>query len=587
MSQKTYSLPIISAITLVVFIVVVILFQPGELDLISPQHSDYYRYFMASESRWLPTHWLAPRPLSLAYVKIAGIFHRPDILFMLLSLPAMCFIVSLAYVTIKSGLIQGRMLPLVAFYFVSFGSPFFYLIFQFDFGGMLSGFFAVLAISFGLKVVKEKNDSSAYWWSMPMLFTMLSIESKPTYSFSLLLLAFIGSVLIKGYKSKAMFLGVLFILGWVFIKDKLLGSPFVASSSTVSPYAVVINPIKNIQVLAFYMKNAFTLPLFCITLLASMVLLFYRKWKLLGVFVVLAISASIPMALLVNRQWDTYAWYSTVIIGVLIMVAVSHLLVEIDEGRNIKNKALATITLLLISIGLVTHALSQHNTVEWTLSNQHYNRNVLSALNLISNGVGEQKILIAGIQWPYNPFKNTEFINRVFPKIGKFDVLLRKNERVWNEMSHEQTNGIYLDKVNWSDYSTIYIFDKMGHIVAKQTTDNIKSMPQYKQSLLLYCEQLNENGSSDPTSIAKAIECLNNNEEYNDSIALGKIVFDLGEKQPLIYFYLAKSYQATGDTQKAIDLLNKALKLEPGNILFLSTLTENQSKINKGIINAN
>ena len=586
MIQKTYSLPIVSAIAAIVFVVIAMLFQPGEMDLINPQHSDFFRYFMISESRWLPASWLAPRPLMLAYLKIAGIFHRPEILFMLLALPAMCFVALLAYFVTRSGLTQGGILPLVAFYLVAFGSPFFYPIFQFDYGGMLSGFFAVLAVSFGLKGVRECNGDSAYWWFIPIFFSMLSVESKPTYSFLLLSLAFSGAVFIKGNRSKGLFIGVLITLCWVFIKDKLLGSPFVASSDAASPYAVVIDPIKNIHVLVFYIKNAFTTPLVWSTLLASIVFLVNREWKLLSLFVVLAISASMPMALLVNRQWDTYAWYSTAIIGVFIMVTFGRLLATINDSQNIKHKALAAFTLLLISVSLIAHVCTRNPVVERTLAYQQYNRNVLSALNL-PNESGGGRILFAGIQGPYHPLRNTAFVERVFPKVGKFDVLLRRNERAWNEMSHEQINGIYLDKVNWADYSTIYVFDENGSMAAKLATDEIAGMAGYKRDLIFFCEQLKKANFSDPSYVVKAIECLNNNEEYGGSIALGENAVDLAEKQPWIYFHLAKSHQAVGETQRAGDLLNRALKIEPSNSLFLSALTENQSKIHKGLSNAN
>ncbi len=587
MIQKTYSLFMISVVTAIVFILIATLFQPGEFDIVTPQHSDYYRYFMISESRWQPTNWLLPRPLMLVYLKVAGIFHSPEVLFVLLALPALCFVALLANLMVRNGLVQSGSLPLVAFFLVSFGSPFFYPTFQYDYGGMLSGFFAVLAVGFGLKSLKGMGDSFAYCWLMPMLFTLLSVESKPTYSLSLLSLAFIGAVFIKGSKSKTMFLGVLFILGWVFVKDKLLGSPFVASSNADSPYAVIINPIKNIQVLAFYVKNSFTGALFWVALLASITLLVYHEWKLWGLFVVVILSASMPMALLVNRQWDSYAWYSTVIVGVLIMVSVDRLWITINNSPRIKNKILSASGLSLILLGLIAHICTHHSAVEWTLANQQYNRNVLSALSLIQ-GSGEKKILLAGIHGPYHPLKNTAFVTRVFPNVGKFDVLLKKNERVWNDMSYEQTNGIYPDKINWADYSMVYLFDELGRMVTKRwPVDEIAAMSQHERDILFYCGQLNKNNSSDPTTIGKAIACLNNSGEYGDAIVLGASIVDLGEKQPWIYFHLAKSYQALGDIQKAGDLLNKALKLEPGNSLFLSTLNENKAKIHKETNNAN
>jgi hypothetical protein len=579
MNNKSYTLINIAGLTALFFVIIGLFFQPGEIDLITPSHSDGYLYLTMANDQWFPARWLSPRPLLYVYLHLIGLIHQLDIFFLLLTLPAFCFLTLLLSLVMKAGLSKQHLLPIAAFFFVSFGSPLFYPHFQLDVGGMLGACFAVLAINSALNAIKEKEGDSVYWWFMPIFFTLLSIESKPNYSFLLLSLAFIGALLVRGYRSKGIFVGVLSVICWVFIKDKLLGSPFLVSSETVSPYAVIIDPVKNIQALGFYIKNSFTTPLVWVCLLASIILLAHREWKLFSLFVILTLSASMPMALLVNRLWDTYAWYSTVIIGVLIMVAVSRLLDTINKKLNTFNKVLAITALFLISIGLMAHAFTQSHTMNWTLTNQHYNRNLMSALNRI-NTQGERKILLVGIHGPYHPLRNSVFMRQAFPNLGNFKVLLRKDELFWND-NIKKTKGIYLEEVNWADYSAIYSFDNDGRTVTRLTPDEIAKMPNDLRIVFLYCDQNIDMKSHDATQVAQIIECLNNNNEYDAAISIGTSVGDIGKNQPWLYYHLAKSFQMKGSPITADELLNKALKLEPKNPLFLNALSKNKAEKNK------
>ncbi len=618
-NNKRYTLAIIGGLTILFFLFIGSFFQPGEIDLTTPTHSDLYRYYMVSDNRWLLSTWLTPRPLSLAYLKIAGLLHNPTLFFLWVALPAFLFLMVLPYLLIEMGLLQPEILPLAAFLFVSFGSPLFYRQFQLDFGGMLSGVFAVFAVRFGYEAIKgiNKNDlmpiqttSSStgnmglvhntemqfaqkgrheqkhtfYYLIAALFFSLLSVETKPTYSVLLLALAGIAALFVRGSRSKWLLIGTLFVLVWVFVKDKLLSSPFLASSEASSPYAVIINPMKNIEALSFYMKNAFTIPLGWVVLLASIVFLINHKWKLLVFILILAISASIPMALIPNHHWSSYAWYTTVILGLLVMIAVSQLLNIFNKSHDVKKRVLAAIGLGMIIVGLIFHALSQPSFNEFTLADQRYNRNLTVSLSLINNS-GGSKILLAGLHGPYHPVQNTAFVERVFPNVGKFDVLLRKRERAWNEMAHEKTNGIYLDEVNWNNYSKIFIFDEKGCLCASRSSDEIARLPRYQQNLLFYSPSLDITRITTPQTIVEAIRCLNDNEEYADSIALVSAQGNMEEKAD-IYFYLAKAYQATGDLKTAGGFFEKALHLEPGNTVYATSLKENDLIKNKTILNS-
>lgn len=564
-SSYSYSIFNIFLLSIILFLMIGSLFQPGELNLFSPTHSDLYRYFVVSQNQWIPANWLMPRPLSGAYVKVVGFLGQPNALFVMIAIPAFIFMSLVAWLLIDVELVHKGTLPIIAFFLVALGSPMFYPHFQLDFGGMLGGIFAVLAVHSGLKSVQDDGKYLKYWWLLPLFFTMFSVESKPNYSFALLFLAFVAAIVVDGKRSKWLFAGILTVLVWVYIKDKfIIGSPYIAAASADSPYAVVIDPWRNIKLLWFYIRNSFTPSLIVTVVAACIALLVGRQFRLLSILLGLAIATSIPMALLVNRPWDTYAWYSTVILAAIVMVAFSRLILNIKTGVETKMTVFSAVLLLIMTISMVTHALSRHTAIEWTLGNQRYNANVLSTLDLIKTD-GIQKILLAGLQGPYHPLKNSKYIEQVFPEIKRFDVLLRKSERVWNDMSNEQYNGIYLSDATLNIYSKIYVFNSSGRLAAKLSADEVSNLENHQQTLLFLCGKIDV---IDPTEYALAIECLNANEEYLSSIDLGRRAVDFGNIQPWIYFHLAKAYQASNDRSKATELLDKALSIEPDNRAF-------------------
>lgn len=557
------------------FLIVATLMQPGLLDMTTPIHSDFYRYFLLSEKRWLPSDWLAPRPLMLAYLKLVGVVHKTELVFVLLAVPAMMFVSLIPFITNHVGLTRSRVLPWAAFFVVTFGSPYFYQIYQFDYGGMLSGMFASLAVFLGIVALTKNGPHTRYMLSA-LALALASVESKPTYAIALLYLAFVGVLLFKDRKSIQMVSGVALILLWVFLKDKVLGSPFVADASASSPYAVVINPMQNISVLAFYITHAFTGPLMLVAALSLLTLAAIKEWKLLAITLGLCITASAPMALLVNRQWESYAWYSTVVIALLVLYAVDRVLRMSLEAEHPRVRVAAKLALVLLMLGVCAHALARHPSVDWTLENQSYNRNVLQALALIDSPTDGRKLLMAGIKGPYHPFKNTAYVSKQYPRIGQFDTLLRRAEEPWNRMSNEQTNGVYLDQVEMDNYSLAIVFGHDGRIVQKITSLNLKQMSSNDRDSLLVCGRTVGN---DPTAVAQLIECMNHAGEFKRAIEVGQATLGLAEKQYWIYYHLSMSYLGAGNPHDAFKLANKALVAEPGNEVFQRAVKAAKAKI--------
>ena len=560
--QKTLAVSV--CFGLISFLIITSLLQPGILDLITPTHSDFYRYFLMSQERWLPGSWLQPRPLMLAYLKVVGIFNQSYLVYLLLAVPALLFVSLIPYVTNRLGITKTDPMPAFVFFTAVFGSPYFYQIYQYDFGGMLSGLFAVLAIFFGVLTLKN-NPANIRYLVFALVFCLASVETKPTYSLALLFLAFVGVVFRKDRASVLLFGGALLILLWTFIKDKIFGSPFVASADALSPYAVVISPIQNLQVLAFYFYHAFTVPLAFAAVVSLIALLICKEWQLAIISLLLCLVASAPMALLVNRQWESYAWYSTIVVALLIMFASDRLLALLRKSARTQTRVIATFLLLALLVSVVLHAVTRHPSVEWTLENQSYNRNVLRTLSMIEPATGDRKVLIVGVKGPYHPLKNTAFVQRQYPNLGKFDVLLRRSEEEWNRMSYEQTNGVYLDNLNLDQYSTVILVNAEGAISRRIPVSELHESSPSDVDVILVC---GATAKQDATAVARTIECLNEAGEFKRAIEFGQNYLALGDTQPWLYYHLSKSYLNFRDPESALSMAAKALAIEPKNETF-------------------
>lgn len=556
---------------------------PGFLDPFAPSHSDLYRYFLISQDQWISNGqliWLMPRPLMIAFLHFLGILHYQEFIWLALSLTSVAFATALIFLLQRFGGLKLN-IPLVLLYsIVIFSLPSSFEVHQLDYGGMLAGILSVSAIYVWFRF-NSSNPLRAFF--LALLLYWFSLEMKPTFAVTVLLLALIQTLVSKNKKTLLLFIGVFCVSIFVVLKDYLLGSPFIGFSGGAGVYSVHFNLWQNLGALWVYLKSSVPYAL-----LPSLGVAYYLLWRatnqklsILIALIFLAISAVIPMTFIPNRVMTLYSWYS----GVLLCIPFLYIL-QAAVGSPLPftltlisekiRRGIIFICLITAFIGL--SSLNHYYSLgRYYYGVSNYNKNVMDSMEELQK-FSSKPLLIAGLQGPYHPFKNTAFIERVYPQMGQFDVLLRKSEKAWNNMSTEQTNGVYLAKLNFERYSEVYIFDNDGKIASKHEIGEIRNMPAYQRDALLFCGM---NNISDPTSIARSIECLNSEGEYKSSINLG-LASSLGEQQPWIYFHLAKSYLAVGDQQKAREFLKMALAKDPGNQLFKSTMSEVELEINKG-----
>ncbi|BEG76753.1 hypothetical protein HBIAX_03832 [Achromobacter xylosoxidans] len=547
------------------FFLTSLLFKPGYIDLTAPVHSDLYRYFLIAEAPWIASTWLTPRPLMIAYLKLAGVFHSPASLYVLLALPSMAFIVMLALIGSRISAVPISGLSIFLFGVTAFGMPHFLPMFQYDYGGMLSGFLAASAVYLVLPRADRSVDGRTWAWAL--LLVWASLETKPTYGLALLGVSAVATLLTRQRTYLLATLGVAFILGAVFVKDVLLGSGFIQSASTNNVYSVVIDIPRNIQALGFYVKNALTFPMQLAVAICALALLATRQWKLFLFIVVAAVGSSAPMALLVNRQWDIYAWFSTAIFAMLILLG-SAVLQQATRARAV-GAVMAYLLIAAVSVLLLFSAGSGSAAAEWASNNQRYNRHMLDMLSALEPQ-GSGRIIFAGARGPYHPLRNTEYIKRVFPAIHSFDILARKSEMSWNKMAaRELVNAIYSSELNLRGYSRVYVLSETGSLAGVYNPADLLAMPPGERSRILLCsEAAGSRVVSNETQLLKALDCLVSAEEFMDAIALGKEYAGLAHTQPWIFFQLAKAYNGVGSKDLALAAINRALAIEPKNSIF-------------------
>lgn len=553
-------------IIIAAFFLTSLLFKPGYVDLTAPAHSDLYRYFLIAEAPWVASTWLTPRPLMIAYLKLAGVFHSPASLYVLLALPSMAFIVMLALVGSRISTVPISGLSIFLFGVTAFGMPYFFPMFQYDYGGMLSGFLAASAVY--LVLPRADRPVAGKMWAWAMLLVWASLETKPTYGLALLGVSAVATLLTRRRTYLLATLGVAFILGAVFVKDVLLGSIFIQSASTNNAYSVVIDIPRNIQALGFYVKNALTFPMQLAIAICVLAMLATRQWKLLLFIVVAAVGSSAPMALLVNRLWDIYAWFSTAIFAMLILLGSAILQQQAARARA-GGAVMAYLLIAAVSGLLLFSAGSGSAAAEWASNNQRYNRHMLdmlSALEPQSSG----RIIFAGARGPYHPLRNTKYIKRVFPAIYSFDILARKSEMSWNKMAaHELVNAVYSSELNLRGYSRVYVLSETGSLAGVYNPADLLAMPPGERSRILLCsEAAGSRVVSNETQLLKALDCLVSAEEFMDAIALGEEYAGLAHAQPWIFFQLAKAYSGVGSKDLALAAINRALAIEPKNSIF-------------------
>lgn len=561
----------------VIYILVFLFFRPGYLEIFSPSHSDIFRYYTIGLQDWSLENWKSPRPLMLMYLHLIASIQNWNVFIILLTLPSLVLVILLGSFISSKFEMKPSYFSATIYFILIYSSPLFIPMYQYDIGGMLSGIFTVFLVKFILDNLNNTKFNNYHFLS---IFTMsyIALEFKQTFAVSMISFSFIVFFI---YKTRKTFYIFILIIGSILlnlIKDKFFNSAFMRTDTSGDVYSIIISPLKNLELLNFYILNSFTSYLAIISFI-SFFILYKKNIKISLVIIIFAISASVPMSLLLNREWAIYSFYSMIIF-------VSFIQLSIIKIKDINNGYIKMILYSSFVFLTLFHAYTPSVETNWNVVHQKYNNNILEGLDNLKNNFIGKRILIIGVQGPYHPFKSKKFIElHTNNLINNYDILLYHNEESWNNMSKvEQTNGIYKEDLNLFLYDIIINFNDKGTISGIYTQENVSFLRKsdLMKNLFLNCGFLSTSDnilSLDQNKTLKIMECLNSkldflgiiqmkeNEDFNNYIT-----------HPWQYYYLANAYNYFNNNIEANIFIERAINIEPKNEVFLKL----KSKIIQG-----
>jgi tetratricopeptide (TPR) repeat protein len=541
---------------------------PGFLDPATPSHEDLYRYYLISQSQWEVAMWLKPRPLMLAFLHlVGGVFPEINALWMVLSITSVLFVTSLIVLLRYTKMVEPSNGSIFLFSLLVFSLPSSWEIYQLDYGGMLSGIIGVAAI---YARFKYKDNSLTLSTGLPLALFWLAIETKPTFGAVILFLSLLDAYFKRNKSSIFLVSGIIAISVLVIVKDKLLGSPFVHFDESGGIYSVQFGHSQNITALLAYISSA--LPVFILPGLGLGYYLWWRRQrdlKSIALFPILAVMAILPMVLIPNRILTFYSWYSSV----FFLMPVLGIFVNKSSDVQATSKFAALLTVCLIAIALIIGGIKNKPLAIYDRNLSKFNNNVLDDLNVIkANSLNwtNKKVLIAGMQGPYHPFKNSAFI-QMQTHLPNYILLQRNSEVEWNKAETNLYSATYLSNIDYSIYDIYVVFDSNGKLNKILSAENIMKIPKWWQSAVVFC-------ASDPDvkhityqDYENVLACFNyagEGAEVKQLIKANQYNFQLG---PLGYFYLGNAYKSLKEPILAKESYTKALSFGE-NIWFREAL---------------
>jgi len=569
MDKKIYQCGFAVLLTLVVFSIVLTVMRPGVFDISTPTHSDIFRYILISESVWDVRQWLQPRPLMLVYLKIASIFGR-EYFPVLLTIPAVLFGSSI-FVVLRDRSVG--VFSCVVLLVLMFSSPMFYPQYQYDFGGMLSGFFTVVVFWYSSKLLNKRVEVRVFKeLAVAVVLFWISIEIKPAY---------VGAVVLFALASRRYFLDkkmwwlvcflAAFVAVFVAVKDVLVGSPFINFKGNSGAYVTRISLSDNLRLFLFYLKAVFSSGSWVVLLVAVFVAILKKRRQLVVTLIAASLGAIAPLCLLVNREWADYAWYALIPLLVIVAVSLSDIVFFIRKEEVVYKKICGMIVLVILLAASVRYGVVDAPQTRWTLTNQLYSKNVEKLIRLVKFPDYPFRNIIVGLHGPYHGLRNSAYARSVNPAMGFTDILLVNSERSWNNNIQTIDNGYYLDELDWGRYEDVYVVKDDGSFGGVFKLNVMKEMPAVVRDAYVFCGGLFDGTSvpKDGVKQVKIVECLNDDGQYKQAVDFSReIVLFNNSDFSWAHFHYSKALLGINDKVAAKVEAGIALKLEPNNIIF-------------------
>lgn len=567
--KKNFGIIKLFILSLAGFVIGRLFFFPGFLDPLVPSHSDLYRYFTIGQQLWLAKSWLTPRPLMILVLHILGALRSPEAMWFILSLSSIAFVAALIFLLQKFGRLKANMISILLYSAAIFALPTSFEIYQLDYGGMLAGILSVAAIYCWLQY-RETDLTKALLLSLVLFW--FSLEMKPTFGATILLLAFIQLLVQRDKTTLFLLLAVFGISVFVVLKDRFLGSPFLGMGYGSEIYAVQISPRKNLHALRVYLTAVSTKELIPGLLIAYY--LFWtaarRSWITVLALLALVVSAIMPMVIIPNRTFQLYAWYCAVLLFIpFLYILQPEIPPQTDAPVSGTRKALIWADLIVTLVALSVSSQLHADTLSWHWRLTNYNRNVITSLGQLKeistayNFKSSRGVLISGVGGQYQPYIDKRYIQYVTGLPDNYVFLIRQSERTkygdWSK--YGLGNSVYSDQLDIDSFDYFVIYDKDGSIAWILTLAELQALPEWSRLAALACS-LNPNQVNwTADHLENVATCL---DEAGESLALLDLTDHINtvELTPLLHYYRGHAYQILGKYFLARKEYKQALKLD-------------------------
>ncbi|WP_312771763.1 hypothetical protein [Pseudoxanthomonas mexicana] len=488
------------------FIVASRFFTPGFFDPLVPSHSDVWRYYAYSQEAVLPNLITSPRPVMLILIKLLGVL--PDFRWFTagLLLPAVLVPVFLVSWAERVTSTRWALVPTFIYFFLCFALESYYELQLLDFGGCFAVILGVLALN-KLDTIARTSPSSkpigAIWGAM-LVLAWLSMEAKPTYALVMAGAPFLYAGRVGLRKCIALSGSILAVVFAVLVKDKVMGSPFLDTTSAESSYRLAHDVSAILGSFWFYTSRILPAATWPLSLLGLVLLGRAHGWKAPLALAVLAVLAVLPMVAIPNNRLSMYSWFGSS----LILLAVPMIFIYAADRWRLASRL---VSVPLLFAGLWGIAVAEPTARYWYESNQIANGHMLKSLASLQAYVRPgAKVLMAGAHNAFSPLKNDAFVRSRFRHELDWKVTVPKSDLSLITGSRDTQRLVPAGEVIPQNFDLVAYFARDGRLLRIGPAAELVPLPAEQRLAQMLCQE----------ALADPVPCLNQVGESEASAAI-------------------------------------------------------------------
>jgi tetratricopeptide (TPR) repeat protein len=431
--------------------------------------------------------------------------------------------------------------------------------------GTLSYFYLILAMHAWYSY-REKGDRR--WVAAGATLLLLIGFTKETYFISALGFWLVQIYLCRGAQRR---MGVLlfagccafFAAGLAANAHSMIAVLHVKTDAT-SPYHVSLAPGPVLRAVWFYASRLFH-PATLVLVLSGIAALYRRREPMIMACALFAAGAAalLPYAVLPNHLDSMYAWTG----AALAFAPDLFLSIAIQQKRIRRTAAIyaGVAALAFLSIRTSRAAYEEHR---WTIAQEKINRNILDSYPALQSLDGTvRKVLITGLDMPFQPFHTASYIRAEFGPHREWTVLIPERSAPKNEASVRLARP---STVHLRDYDAAFGFGEDGRLLGRWTRMQLQQAVAEQADRILFPElnspfdTLAKDGGNWEALLRAGVAYLKWGKLDQATNYLERSAEQSHDQNPYPAFFLGQVREAQGRVVEARRYYARAVALDPG-----------------------